>query len=344
MRLILDAFWLYDGPPSGAAVVRGLLSGWLERFPDDELVAMVPNSALARAREEFPVVQFRGTAIRNHALAVRFALGRLSRSVQAEAVLSQNFTTAGALPANVFVHDVLFRSNPEWFTWAERLYLALISRGLRRRPRVFTSSATEADRIRFFYPRVEEVVAVGLGPSPSLYTAKSEPPRRIPPEFLLSVGRLNVRKNLGAVVRAHAELTEAGVELAPLVVVGPAAGLEFDALGAASGQVSWLGAVSDGELRWLYEHANGLVFASLDEGFGLPPVEALAFGCPVLVSDIPVMHEVVGVQGAYFNPLSSMELKSGLQELSASRRRSPVSPAVWSDIAASIRKAIRVRP
>jgi glycosyltransferase involved in cell wall biosynthesis len=304
---------------------------------------MVPTSALTRAREEFPAVQFYGTKIPNHALAVRFALGRLARSIRADAVLSQNFTTPGALPANVFVHDVLFRSNPEWFSRKERLYLSFISRGLRSRPRVFTSSTTEAARIRSFYPRVEEVVAVGLGASPSLFTATSDPPRRVPPEFLLSVGRLNVRKNLGAVVRAHAELTNDGVDLAPLVVVGPAAGLEFDSLGEASSQVSWLGAVSDGELRWLYENAIGLVFATLDEGFGLPPVEALAFGCPVLVSDIPVMHEVVGAQGAYFDPVSPKELKSGLRELNVSRRREPVSPAAWSDVVASIRKAIRVR-
>lgn len=60
--------------------------------------------------------------------------------------------------------------------------------------------------------------------------------------------------------------------------------------------------VSDKELTSLYKNATALVFPSLMEGFGLPAVEALRAGCPVIVSDIPVFHELLGYSAIYFNP------------------------------------------
>jgi len=60
--------------------------------------------------------------------------------------------------------------------------------------------------------------------------------------------------------------------------------------------------VTDAELANLYTHAEALVFPSLMEGFGLPALEALAHGCPVVASDIPVFHEILGDVPKYFNP------------------------------------------
>ena len=69
--------------------------------------------------------------------------------------------------------------------------------------------------------------------------------------------------------------------------------------------IHFLGRVSDEELVRLYNQAACFVFPSLYEGFGLPPLEAMACGCPVLVSDIPVEREVCGDAALYFNPLDS---------------------------------------
>lgn len=60
--------------------------------------------------------------------------------------------------------------------------------------------------------------------------------------------------------------------------------------------------VTDEELSNLYEHAEALVFPSRMEGFGLPALEALAHGCPVIASDIPVFHEILGDIPKYFDP------------------------------------------
>lgn len=67
-------------------------------------------------------------------------------------------------------------------------------------------------------------------------------------------------------------------------------------------------AVSDAQLTDLYEHAEALVFPSLMEGFGLPAIEALRVGCPVIASDIPVFHEILGDAVMYFDPRSEEAL------------------------------------
>ena len=66
--------------------------------------------------------------------------------------------------------------------------------------------------------------------------------------------------------------------------------------------------VSDTELTRLYKNAEALVFPSLMEGFGLPAIEALRQGCPVIVSDIPVFHELLGESAIYVDPHDSHEL------------------------------------
>ena len=72
--------------------------------------------------------------------------------------------------------------------------------------------------------------------------------------------------------------------------------------------IRFLGRVSDDELVRLYNQAACFVFPSLYEGFGLPPLEAMACGCPVLVSDIPVEREICGDAALYFNPLDPNDI------------------------------------
>lgn len=90
--------------------------------------------------------------------------------------------------------------------------------------------------------------------------------------------------------------------------------------------------VSDAELTKLYKGATALVFPSLMEGFGLPAVEALRVGCPVIVSNIPIFHELLGDYAVYFNPHDPDDLASKLT--STIKKHAHVTlPYSWSVMA-----------
>jgi glycosyltransferase involved in cell wall biosynthesis len=257
-------------------------------------------------------------------------LASVARRARADVVVCHNFTPAFG-PAVTFVHDVLFQTNPEWFTAAERLYLGAIPRLSRRAAVIATSSQHEADRIRRLNPAVRQVEAVGLAISTELAGARQRRPAGLPDvaSFALTVSRLNVRKNLDRLINAAAA---PGVSTpdCPLVVVGEPEG-RTAALSAAAraavdrGAVLFLDRVDDETLAWLYAHAAVFCYLSLDEGFGLPPLEALHFGAPLLVSDIPVFRETCGDRGRYVDPYDERAIAAALRDMLADTgvRRAP---------------------
>lgn len=119
--------------------------------------------------------------------------------------------------------------------------------------------------------------------------------------YLLVVGQTSPRKDIGTVVRA---LSAAEMNDVALVIAGPAGGGEaelqstIETLGPRS-RVVRTTRVSDAELAGLYEGALALCFSSIAEGFGLPVLEALAAGVPVVASDLPVLREVAGDAAVY---------------------------------------------
>ena len=115
----------------------------------------------------------------------------------------------------------------------------------------------------------------------------------------MAVGTVEPRKNLPLLVRAHQHLPEAP----PLVVVG---GRRRPGEVTASARVRLTGYVPDADLRRIVAGARVLAYPSRREGFGLPPLEALACGVPVVVSDLPVLREVLGTH-ARFVPVGDVE-------------------------------------
>ena len=111
-------------------------------------------------------------------------------------------------------------------------------------------------------------------------------------KFFLGVGVDSANKNVKTVVKAF---QQAKLEGAVLVLTGAKDPKVFGHLNIAGGDgVRTVGFVSDAELRALYEHALALVFPSYYEGFGLPPLEAMTCGCPVIISEQPALMEVCG--------------------------------------------------
>lgn len=307
---MFDAYWWVEGPPSLRHVLREIVFAWSRMHPGDELVLVVPRSHRdAAVRDAPPGARVRATSLWPQGLAAAVSAPSIARSTSADLVVTHNFACSSKTGVTaVYLHDLMFATNPEWFTLAERAYFSMMRLLLHRADLVFTSSETEAKRITAV-THTPRVLPVGLGLSTELTDAAMHDdadPELEPGQFLLSVGRLNTRKNLGATVdgaiRSHRISPQH-----PLVIVGSADGRQ-EALGAsakaalADGSVRFVGFVSDARLRWYYRNASLFVFLSLDEGFGMPAVEAAFFGCRVLVSDLAVFHENLDTRASYVDP------------------------------------------
>ena len=298
MKIVFDAYWWVSGPASLRHVVRETVLGWRTRFPDDEITIVVPSRDAESARGDVPPgVVVRKTRLWPQALAATIACRREARRVDADVVFVQNFATGGGGLRVVFLHDVLFVTNPEWFSRPERMYFSFMARWAGRADLVLTSSATEADRI-LHHSTARKVVAVGIGMSTELVAAVPVPVAGLTAGcFMLTVGRLNVRKNLGPTIEAALDSGQISADR-PLVVVGSADGKgeqlpERVARAVEDGSVIFAGFVGDAELSWLYSNTALFLFLSLGEGFGMPPREALHFGAPLIVSDIEVFRETM---------------------------------------------------
>jgi glycosyltransferase involved in cell wall biosynthesis len=130
--------------------------------------------------------------------------------------------------------------------------------------------------------------------------------------YLLVLGSVRPHKNVARVLEAFGKLKEAGIPH-QLVVVGKREGFRIseelpELPGAIAEHVIFTGFLSEAEIMALYSGADLFLFASLYEGFGLPPLEAMACGAPVAVSRAASLPEVVGDAGAYFDPLSAEDI------------------------------------
>jgi glycosyltransferase involved in cell wall biosynthesis len=132
--------------------------------------------------------------------------------------------------------------------------------------------------------------------------------------YLLAVGSRNPNKNVDRLIQAWRSL---GADAPRLVLVGGANARVFAAGRAAppDPRLLDLGALDDRALKALYEHALALVFPSLYEGFGLPPLEAMACGCPVIASSIPALRETCGDAALYVDPLAPDDIARALRRL-----------------------------
>jgi alpha-1,3-rhamnosyl/mannosyltransferase len=138
--------------------------------------------------------------------------------------------------------------------------------------------------------------------------------------YILSVCTLEPRKNLTRLIEAYKSLPALTREQSPLVLVGDSgwkneAMLDSARALVASGQIKFTGYVSDRELKQLYASAMVFAYPSLYEGFGLPVVEAMASGAPVLTSNSGATKEVAGDGALLVEPTSIEAITSGLLKL-----------------------------
>jgi glycosyltransferase involved in cell wall biosynthesis len=219
------------------------------------------------------------------------------------------------------VHDAASLDHPEWFERKFALwYAALMPRLIRKVRVIITVSQFSKDRIvRLTRTEPERVHVIYNGVDQRFRPADPDTVKQVTALFdlttpyILFVGSLEPRKNLRMLLEAW---QLGGFEAATLAVVGASghlfAKLQFESMPEG---VRFLGSVKDEMLPALYSGAAGFVYPSIYEGFGLPPVEAMACGCPVAVSDIPAHREVCGENVMYFDPFLPEDILAKLQAL-----------------------------
>jgi glycosyltransferase involved in cell wall biosynthesis len=336
MRVLFDAYWWEGGPRANATVQGEIITAWMREYPNDDIGLALPK----RSNFHSDKVTALKTSGKLHAFVNYFELPKLAKQWGADLVVTHNFTSPCSKAVSyVFIHDLLFKVKPRWFTLTENAYFRLMLPMSKNADQIFTSSADSSNLISSLTGR--HVIRTGLAIPSDISNATPVKPVNalVSGKFLLTVGRLNARKNLAATIEAYLKSDKSG-PLFPLVVVGQPSGKvervsHLIEGGLASGSLIFLQDVGEGELAWLYLNAESLLFFTLGEGFGIPIIEAIHFGLPVRVSDIGVFRELLGDQAVFADPNS---IDSLTQAIDCKNIDPPTGSTFnWSDVVAHIR-------
>lgn len=229
----------------------------------------------------------------------------------------------------ITVHDLSWERIPSAYPWHARLYWkTLLPIALRRAAGIIAvSESTKRDLMEVYGVAGERITVVYLYVSVLDSAAVDSEPLQIrytlPHAYILYVGQMHPRKNVPCLLRAFRVLKQRTALPHKLVLVGPAGGglavlQEHIRLLGLEADVIVLGTVPDSHLAAIYRAADLFVFPSLHEGFGYPPLEAMAHGVPTIVSNAGALPEVVGDAALQIDPTSSEDLAQRMLEVLSS--------------------------
>jgi glycosyltransferase involved in cell wall biosynthesis len=330
MRVGIDAKSFYHGPVSTRIILQNLLPEMIRQNPDIDWIIFLNKKDKSF---DFPYkaknIQLQYVWADVNQVSNVLVLPRYLKKHNVDVVVYQMFSSiSSSTPSIVFIHDVLFKDYPEFFTWKERLYFFSMSFLTRKVNRVMTTTNFVAsDLIKHNYLLDQSMIdIVPLGVSTEFKSLDKHDPffiesvkkkLNLPDRFLLFVGRLNVRKNLENLLKAITLIQDKQI---PLVVVGKAE-WKVPALNKILSEpilkdrIYMIGNISDKDLVAVYALSNIFCFPSFAEGFGLPPLEAMASGIPVIVSNTTSLPEVCGGAATYADPREPHAIAEAINSL-----------------------------
>ncbi len=230
----------------------------------------------------------------------------------------------------VTVHDLGYLRYPDAHTAAQRLYLQISTIWSARAAShlIAVSAATRSDLVRLAGVSPDRISVVHHGVAERFRQPVADPARARAiaggdEPYFLYVGTVQPRKNLARVIDAfaHASRRLADAGIAPILVIAGKRGWLSDSIARRAGElgiadrVRFVGYVADDDLPALYHGALAFVFPSLYEGFGMPVLEAMACGAPVLTSNSSSLPEVAGDAALIVDPLDTGAIAEGMARL-----------------------------
>jgi glycosyltransferase involved in cell wall biosynthesis len=350
MRIGIDIRSLAAGKRTGVEEYTiGLLEELFRSHPEHTYIlffnawgAVEPDLSFASG---YPHVSLRRFRVPNKLLNLSlwyFAWPKLDRLIGGVDVFFMPNLNFAAFSREVKVivtaHDLSFEYFPETFSWKQRLWhFAIGFRSLlRRADRIVAVSRSTADDIATEYNIPQEKIAVipsGIAErfkpmsrnDPSLRAVQEK--YRLPYRFILYLGTIEPRKNLDALVRAFEVFqgTAFGEAAKHDLVLAGRPGWKYTELfrriaaSPAREHIHLVGFIDDADKPALYNLASVFVYPSLYEGFGFPPLEALASGVPVIASHVASLPEVVGTAGILIDPYRPDEILQALRAVTQYR-------------------------
>jgi glycosyltransferase involved in cell wall biosynthesis len=356
MKLLFDATVL-EIPPTGVAkVTLGLYNACRQQDPSLDIVAVhrrplvapLPPGILSSQWGSFlPPALWRGLHLPAATMGAEHAIihfpwnGNIPRLLPSTTVLTT-------------LHDVLPLIIPGYFTGpeGERQYREARQRDIVRTNLLLTDSEFSKQEILKNFRVPGEPVVIPFGPTLPRIAIPSENSGK--GEYFLYVGGYDPRKGLAQLLTAFLELRRQHKVRSRLILTGSKLHVseQFSRLvkeGVQMGAVEERGYVSDDVLASLYANAIALVYPSKYEGFGLPPLEAMAAGCPVITTRCTSLPEVCG-EAAYYvdaddtqsiaGSLVDLETRTDLRTLYSSKGRAQSEKFTWERAAATFLQAL----
>lgn len=237
-------------------------------------------------------------------------------------------------PAVITIHDLIFLRYPHAFHPLKRLYLTAFTGWSARHAKhvIAVSEATRRDVIDLLHVRPSRVTTIHNGVGTQFRPTSPEEKdafrneKQISGRIIIHVGTLEPRKNITTLLRAFSVLAHDPAFADVTLVIGGSKGWYYDEIFATAerlglgswengGRVRWLGRVPDDELPLWYNVASVCAYPSLYEGFGLPALEAMACGTPVVASNTSALPEVVGDAGILVDPTNTTAWTESLRTL-----------------------------
>lgn len=330
MRLAIDAKWYFNGPPSGKNVVKNIVDNFISNNYDCKIFLILDkkdfssNTWFKQRLDENQVKYILVNSSINF-LSNLFLINKNLVKNKIDIALLQNYIPVFKSKKIIYVnyiHDFLFVDYPYFFTKAERFIYNFIKLSALKSNHIITISNSEKNRIKKHLSLSESKISFvyhGIDESfkkiSTKLKSKTVKKFKLPEKYILYVGRVNIRKNLNVLLDAVKVNANNNYKI---VIVGATEnddGFIKKTKKNSQNNIMFLGHVSQQDLSLIMASATVFVFPSKAEGFGLPPIEAMKCGVPVIVSNTEVHNEICQDSAVFFETNSPIDLASKIKIL-----------------------------